>query len=256
MKSTKYKLALSLVVCMTLCLGFNSISEGVEYTYTELLPPGWIWSGALAINDSGAVVGDGDDGTTYKGFLYSDGVYTDIMPPGRIEAYAIDINNRGEVVGSGYDGTDTQKGFLYSEGVYTDIIPPGWESANAHSINDSGAVVGGGSDGSFIATPIATPIEQIHAIIDFFDNGVAGGNLSGIGKTEQAAAGKLKAFRNMLVQAQYLIENENNEEACGLLMATYKKVDGTSRPPDFIGGSAAHDLAAKIDALIGDLNCL
>ena len=39
-------------------------------------------------------------------------------------------------------------------------------------------------------------------------------------------------------------------------MEVYKKVDGTSRPPDFIGGSAAPELAVKIAALVEDLNCL
>jgi hypothetical protein len=60
----------------------------------------------------------------------------------------------------------------------------------------------------------------------------------------------------MLVQAQYLIESGHTEEACEQLMDAYKKVDGTLRPPDLIGGSAAPELAAKIDALIEDLNCL
>ena len=122
-----------------------------------------------------------------------------------------------------------------------------------------GAISDNVAEKGFIATPVTnplTPLEQIHAIIDFFDNGVAGGNLSGIGKTEQAAAGKVKAFSNMLRQAQHLIENENTEGACGLLMEAYKKVDGTSRPPNFIGGSAAPELASKINALIQDLNCV
>jgi hypothetical protein len=175
------------------------------------------------------------------------------------------INDSGAVVGWGADEIGNPKGYIYSQGVYTELMPPGCMISGATAINDSGAVVGWGtisdnvSEKGFIAIPVTnplTPLEQIMAIMGFFDSNVASGNLRGIGKIEQAAAGKVKAFRNMLVQAQCLIENENTEVACGLLMEAYKKVDGTSRPPDFIGGSVAPELAAKIDALIKDLNCL
>ena len=126
--------------------------------YTELLPPGWSmvgtpiagipWSGGI-INNSGAVVGVGADGTTAKGFLYSAGVYTDIVPPGWSWSAASGINDSGAVVGYGYA---TGKSFLYTEGVYTELLPPGWGDAYAYDINDSGAVVGWGHDSTHLTT--------------------------------------------------------------------------------------------------------
>lgn len=250
----------------------NTANKGFIYNggvYTELLPPG-LWSPFVAygINNSGDVSGFAvkyiiEDGIIQAivdiGFIYSGGQYTELLPPGLIGAEAYAINDSGAVVGYGWDGSTTT-GFIYSDGGYTNLLPPGCAGSDAYGINDSGAVVGFGDDGitrkGFIATPITTPIEPIQVIIEFFDNGTTSGNLSGIAKTEQAAAGKLKAFRNMLLQAQHLIENGDTEEACEQLMAAHKKVDGKPLPPDFIGGSAASELAAKIAALIEDLNCL
>ena len=234
----------------------DSDSKGFLYSegiYTDIIPPGAILSFAYGINDNGAVVGYGYDGTTYKGFLYSEGIYTDIIPPGATEAFALAINDSGDVVGHWYDGTTT-KGFLYSKGVYTNIIPPEATEAEAWGINNSGMVVGT-AEGSFIAFPNTTPSEKIQTIMGFFNFGVANGNLKGIGIIKLFAAYKLKAFRNMLVQAQDLIENRDTEAACNKLKNLYKKIDGKPWPPDFIGGSAASDLAAKIDALIKSMNC-
>jgi hypothetical protein len=101
-----------------------------------------------------------------------------------------------------------------------------------------------------------TPLEQIEDIIDFFDDGIASGSLSGIGIIRKVAANREKAFSNMLLQVEYLIENGYTEEACDQLNAVYNKVDGKLLPLDFIGGSAAPELASEINALIQDLNCM
>ena len=225
--------------------------------YTELLPSGAVKSSANAINNSGAVVGEGNaEGASSKGFLYSAGVYTEIMPPGTVLSYAKDINDSGAVVGAGAEEGASSKGFLYSAGVYTEIMPPGWVSTVAYGINNSGVVVGTGHDGTsdkgFIAIPITTPLEQMQSLIEFFDNGVADGSLSGNGLFSKL---KLKRFRGMLLQAQALIESGNTDGACQLLTKAYMRVDGNTLPRDYVMGSAAPNLAAKIDALIKSLNC-
>jgi uncharacterized membrane protein len=232
-------------------------SEGV-YTGPIMLPPGVVTIRFNRINDSGVVVGDWLTVFGNRGFMCIDGQYTELLPPGWYEAFTSGINNNGEVLGN-VDTIGTSRGFIYSQGVYTDIIPPGWSWAKVYDINNSGEVVGEGLDGTtkklFMAIPIKTPLEQIQSIIAFFDSNVESGYLSGIGKTEQDAAGKLKAFGNMLLQAQYLIENEYIE-ACEQLMSAYKKIDGQPQPPDFIEGNAAEELTSKINALIQDLNCM
>ena len=92
----------------------NGAAKGFIYNdgvYTELLPPGWIDSYAVDINDSGTVVGYGYDGTTgtYKGFIYSDGTYTELLPPGWIQANARKINEREMVIGNGDDSNFAEK---------------------------------------------------------------------------------------------------------------------------------------------------
>jgi uncharacterized membrane protein len=157
-----------------------------EYKYQYLLPPGWEYAGADAINDNGVVVGHGYDGTKHMGFIYDNGKYTKLLPPGWIEASAVDINNNGVVVGKGILGsTDSSgiRGFVYSEGKYTELLPPGWLNASATAINNNGVVVGYGAgyccpyvSGGFIYkngeyTELLLPGEWVSAI-DINDSGV------------------------------------------------------------------------------------
>ena len=112
--------------------------------YTSLLPPGWRYAAPVCINDSGEVVGEGDESeeSPPKGFLYSEGGYTEILPPGWGATYPSSINNKGEVVGYGFGSTGNLAGFLYSKGQYTELSFPGWNRTEAYCINDSGVVVG------------------------------------------------------------------------------------------------------------------
>jgi hypothetical protein len=112
MRNIIKKSSLIVVVCVLVSIGFVSVGRGVEYTYTELLPPrGWSWVSAYAINNSGAVVGYGFDGANNKGFLYSKGVYTEMLPPGWDTATAVDINDNGTIIGFGNKG-DKRMGFI------------------------------------------------------------------------------------------------------------------------------------------------
>ena len=50
-------------------VGYSGDSKGFVYSkgaYTELLPPGWIYAEAIAINNKGVVVGAGADGNNIQ----------------------------------------------------------------------------------------------------------------------------------------------------------------------------------------------
>ena len=159
-KRWEYRLTTALllaVVIPSICLLTTLPASGVNYTYTELVPP----AQAYGINNSGAVVGYAGSG---KSFIYSEGTYTELPPLGWNYLYAYDINDSGAVVGYGYNGSTTE-GFIYSEGTYTELLPPGWEWADARGINNSGAVVGFGEDGCFIAIPLPVPEPSLMVLL-------------------------------------------------------------------------------------------
>jgi probable HAF family extracellular repeat protein len=105
--------------------------------------PGGVAGAAMAINESGQVVGysyvpSGE----WHAFLYDKGVMRDIgCPPNETDvcySYAIDINDHGQVVG----GTGSGHAFLYSNGAMTQIEPSDSSAGRAYSINNQGQVVG------------------------------------------------------------------------------------------------------------------
>ena len=59
----------------------------------------------------------------------------------------------------------------------------------------------------------------------------------------------------MLVKAKYLIESGLIPEACVQLLDAYQRTDDSKRPPDFVEGDAASDLAVMIQDLRESLAC-
>jgi len=104
------------------------------------------------------------------------------------------------------------------------------------------------------AASLADPIEEIEEILDFIDDSVGDGTLAGEG-LGNSADNRLNALRNKLEEAQGLIEAGLYEEACDQLWSIYKKCDGESRPPDFVTGEAAEDLADMILLIMDELGC-
>lgn len=92
----------------------------------------------------------------------------------------------------------------------------------------------------------------IEDILAFFDASVADGTLEGSGPGN-SAAGRLNALRSMLVEAGVLIEDGNMEEACGQIMAAYKKCDVDE--PEFVDGVAVSELSEMILELMEYLGC-
>ena len=120
-KKNPSKYLVLLVICFSLLMAMATSANAVEYQYTELLPPEWVYAGGMSgggidINDNGVVVGSGYQteisyGQT-RGFIYSEGEYTELLPPGWIDASCAAINNNGVVVGEGTDGNQVHKMFI------------------------------------------------------------------------------------------------------------------------------------------------
>ncbi|MFC1792020.1 hypothetical protein ACFL3Q_00350 [Planctomycetota bacterium] len=105
--------------------------------------------------------------------------------------------------------------------------------------------------GSPIILPPEDPIEEI---LDFVEESVEDGTLTGDGPGK-SADNRLNALINMLEEAQGLIEAGLYEEACDQLWSAYRKCDGEIRPRDFVTGEAAEDLADMILLMMDELGC-
>ena len=97
-------------------------------------------------------------------------------------------------------------------------------------------------------------IPNIGRILCIFDGCVENGKLIGSGPGN-SAKGRLKAIRNMLKSACELIENGFIFEACQQLLDVYNRCDGQPKPPDFVEGEAAPQLAGMIQAYRSYLGC-
>ena len=97
-------------------------------------------------------------------------------------------------------------------------------------------------------------LPTIDAILEFFDQSVADGLLTGDGPGN-SANGRLEALRNMFEMAADLIAIGDIDGACGELKSASKKCDGAPKPPDFVAGPAASELCAMISDLMAELGC-
>ena len=104
-------------------------------------------------------------------------------------------------------------------------------------------------------TSPGTALQQIQAIESFFNAAVQDGSLTAF-SSKQNAQGQLRAFANMLKQAENLIAQGDYAAAIQQLQAAYAKVDGQPNPPDFVKGDAAATLAQMIQDLITYLSGL
>ena len=106
-------------------------------------------------------------------------------------------------------------------------------------------------EGDGCDTMCMTPIGKILAL---YDASSLSGSLTedGPGKS---AAGRMKALRSMLDAASAPNSNGLSHRACGRLRAALERTDGVPRPPDFVTGPAASELAAQIEALRSSQGC-
>ncbi len=177
----------------------------VAYSYSTIDVPGGEYAEAMAINDSGQIIGDYiDSNGYYQAFLDIDGVIMTIDPGGSPNnTYALSINNSGQIVGYYTNSSGNFDGFLYSGGIYTTIDPPG--SVNtvaygstytiANSINSSGQIAGyyqdssgdlhGFLDSGGVYTTITDPLASTSTVINGInDSGeMAGSYIDNSGNT-------------------------------------------------------------------------
>jgi probable HAF family extracellular repeat protein len=158
--------------------GFSITAAGEQHSILfsggvarDLGTLGGMFSSGLALNDSGAVVGDSDlpDWGPQHAFLYTNGPIVDLgaLPEGQFSSASI-INNAGHIAGlaSGSDGFT--RGFIYRNGTMTDIGSLGSGLSTIEDLNESGHAVGYSLDESF--QPLA-----------FYYNGVSMINLGTLG---------------------------------------------------------------------------
>lgn len=98
------------------------------------------------------------------------------------------------------------------------------------------------------------PAEQIAAILVYFDQAVARGDLEGSGPG-RSASGRLGALRNMIEAAGEDIQLGDIDGACKTLENVLDRLDGLSPPPDFASGIAAAELIQQINTLRETLGC-
>jgi probable HAF family extracellular repeat protein len=129
----------------TLAVCSAQVTQGQNYTITDLGTLGGTRSSAWGLNDNGQVVGyaylNGD--TTYHAFVWSSGTMTDLATLGGTQSQALAINNGGEVVGYSYTTNNaTYHAFRHSVGNMIDLGTLGGSSSFAYAINNAGQIVG------------------------------------------------------------------------------------------------------------------
>jgi len=104
------------------------------------------YSRGYGINAAGQVTGFsylGTDYSTYRAFLYSDGIMKDIGTLGGTSSAGTGINASGQIVGHSWlAGDSTYHAFLYSSGTMTDLGTFGGLTSRANAINDAGQITG------------------------------------------------------------------------------------------------------------------
>lgn len=99
-----------------------------------------------------------------------------------------------------------------------------------------------------------TPSDQMTAVIDYIDDAIASGELTGVGSGNSADK-KVNALSSMINAAGDLLEGGQTDEGCDQIHAISLKVDGDPTPPDFVTGLATAGLANIIQELGAYYGC-
>lgn len=98
------------------------------------------------------------------------------------------------------------------------------------------------------------PADTVAEVLEFFDTSATDGTLVGDGNGN-SANGRRNALRNMIEASDDLVAAGDLDGGCQQLMDAYKRTDGEPKPPDFVAGPAATDLAASLLTLMDNLSC-
>src|SRR5207237_923820 len=112
----------------------------------------------VALSNTGEVLGDYFDGTSYHGLVTSDGVnFADISDPSAGSdgsqgqgTFVSAINATGEVIGTYVDANNNSQAFLFDGTNYLDLVDPNAapNTTYAVTINSAGQVLGEYFDGT------------------------------------------------------------------------------------------------------------
>jgi len=199
-----YKLLRSaLMLSAALCATHVAASAATRaYTYKRIAVPGAVETSAVALTESGDILGEYDDAEfNTHGFIYSNGTITTFDPPGAQDTYPAGINASGEIVGNYLNSSFQEIGFTYSNGTFTDVAISGATSTTVSGINDDGVVLGSASlpgvqevytdtNGTFATvvstnSPLPTAINASGSVIGYYETG---------GKSWLSVGGMLKTI--------------------------------------------------------------
>lgn len=135
-----------------LIAGGSGANEGVAFTYnngvyTDVLPPGALYSGIGFVTPSGVVGGSYSvSHNNLVGFTWDGSTYTTYLPPGEASSAVTGVGPQGQVVGNA--GLNYGPSFVFYQGKYHAInfpaamAPNGVRSTDIIAINAQGTIVG------------------------------------------------------------------------------------------------------------------
>ncbi|MES2643664.1 MAG: hypothetical protein V4850_29530 [Myxococcota bacterium] len=238
-----------------------SVEGGLELLE---LPVGyWGWTGGM--NRQGWVTGWGEDASGASVGLVWDGsgalvheIRDERWPTLRFR----DINDQGHVSGVGETASGHVEALFWSEATGLVLLPGiGGTSTFAGGLNELDQVVGTGKDAAGrqhalrwdVSYDTEVPVDEaLQEIVTFVDAAVAAGTLVGSGRGG-SADGRLAALVNMLEAVEDLLAVGDVDGAREQLLAVLDRTDGAPQPPDFVAGSAAAELAARVTELLAEL---
>jgi hypothetical protein len=106
-------------------------------------------------------------------------------------------------------------------------------------------------EGNCVTTDLGSAADVIQ---EFIDDSVSAGSLEGNGPGK-SAGNRLNALQNMINAAGDLFEKGDVDGACEQLRDIHSRTDGLPKPPDFVTGVAAVELATRILDLMEEFGC-
>jgi parallel beta-helix repeat protein/probable HAF family extracellular repeat protein len=127
---------------VALALGLAPAAAADNFTTIDY--PDAISTGARAINDAGAIVGNYTAvGGVSHGYLLSGGKYTSIDFPEAKSSSVQAINSSGDVAGNYVDSGNKTHSFLLSQGKFTAVVDyPGADLTGVNAMNAAGVMTG------------------------------------------------------------------------------------------------------------------
>jgi probable HAF family extracellular repeat protein len=120
----------------------SAFAEATAFKYTDLGTLGGMHSGAMAINDAGAIAGFAfTQASTTHAAVWQNGAIED-LGSGQQTSVALSINRQGQVAGYASSSSGDIHATIWSDAQKIDLSTPGEAYSLAYGINDLGQVAG------------------------------------------------------------------------------------------------------------------